>query len=87
MVGGRPTVDLPLVVRARIEARTGDVVFVVPDFRISPETTVVDPYPPSHGHPRDVPFYEAGSVVWPGRGFKDRWQLLVSVEERGGQRP
>ncbi len=64
MVGGTPTVDLPRVVRARIEARTGDVVFVGPDLRISPETFVVNLYPPSRRY--RVTFHGAGPAAWPG---------------------
>ena len=39
MVGGRPTVDLPRMVRARIEARTGEAAFVFPNFYTSLEKT------------------------------------------------
>jgi hypothetical protein len=39
MVGDRPGVDLPQVVRGLIEARAGDAVFVVPDLRIVLGTT------------------------------------------------
>jgi hypothetical protein len=87
MVGGRPTVDLPRAVRARIEARTGDAAFVVPDFRTSLGTTPADLCSPEHGHPRDVPLRD----VWPearfDRGLGDGGWLLISVEDESGQRP
>jgi len=87
MLGGRPTVDLSRAMRARIEARTGDVAFVVPGFLTSFGTTPVDLCSSDHGHPRDVPLRD----VWPGarfgRGLGDGGWLLVSVGDENGQRP
>jgi hypothetical protein len=61
MVGGRPTVDLPRAVRARIEARAGDAAFVVRGFRTSSRTTAADLHtPPQRGYPRDVPPRDVG---------------------------
>jgi hypothetical protein len=87
MVGGRPTVDLPRAVWARIEARTGDAAFVFPGLLTSLGTTPADLCSPEHKHARDVPLRD----VWPGarfgRGLEEGGWLLVSVGDESGQRP
>ena len=88
MVGGRPTVDLPRAVRARIEARTGDAVFVVPNFHTSLETTAANlRLPPRHVYLINVPPRDTGLEARLGRGIEDGRLLLVSVGDANGQRP
>jgi hypothetical protein len=88
MVGGRPTVDLPRAVRARIEARTGDAAFVVPNFHTSLETTAANLRPPPrHVYLIDVPHRDVGHEARLGRGIEDGRLLLVSVGDGSGQRP
>ena len=88
MVGGRPTVDLPRTVRARIEARTGDAAFVVPNFHTSLEKTAANLRPPPHhAYPRDVPPRDVGLEAWLCLGLEDGRWLLVSVGDESGQRP
>ena len=78
MVGDRPGVDLPQVVRGLIEARAGDAVFVVPDLRIVPGMITAYLHPSlQHERPRDVSLHDIEPAAW----------LLVSVEEESGQRP
>ena len=88
MVGGRPTVDLPRTVRARIEARTGDAAFVVSNFHTSLETTAANFRPPPyHVYLTDVPPRAVGLQARLGRGIEDgRWPL-VSFGGESGHRP
>ena len=88
MVGGRPTVDLPRAVRARIEARAGDAAFVVPVLRTPSKTAAADLHtPPWRGTPRDVPPRDVGREARIGRSLGDGGWLLVSVGDESGQRP
>ncbi len=88
MVGGRPTVDLPRTVRARIEARTGDTAFVVPNFHTSLEKTAANLRPtPHHVYLTDIPPRDVGLEARLGRGCENGRWLLVSVGDEIGHRP
>gem|GEM_PF-6228774 len=76
MIGDRPIVDPPRLVRGLIGARTGDAVLVVArNSASSTETTTAHLRLPRHPLPRGVPLHDVG-----------RW-LLVLVDEESDQRP